>query len=81
MQNNSARISNTMLSITLSLTLLSANAVIAQPAPGPLVVHPDNGRYFMVQGDRQERAVYLTGSHVWGNFQQYHSDNPDFNID
>jgi len=81
MQNNIARISSTMLSITIVSTLLSGNAVIAQSAPGPLVVHPDNGRYFMVQGDRRKRAIYLTGSHVWCNLQRYHSDNSDFNID
>lgn len=66
--------------VPLLLSALSATAG-DPPSIGPLVVHPDNGRYFMVLGDRQERAVYLTGSHVWGNFQRYHSDNPDFNID
>ena len=36
-------------------------------APGPLVVLAANPRYFTVAGDRDERAVYLTGSHIWNN--------------
>ena len=36
-----------------------------------LIVHPDNPRYFMVQGDPNRRAVLLGGSHVWGNLQDY----------
>lgn len=38
----------------------------AAPAPGPLKVHPGNPRYF---SDGTGRAVYLTGSHHWNNFQ------------
>jgi hypothetical protein len=40
------------------------------PAAGPLRLHPDNPRYF-TDGTRSAggslRAVYLTGSHTWGN--------------
>src|ERR1041385_1575966 len=40
-------------------------------ATGPLRVNPENGRYFtdgtMVHG--KYKAVYLTGSHTWLNFQ------------
>ena len=43
-----------------------------QPAVGPLRVHPDNPRYF-TDGTRHRdgslKAVYLTGSHTWNNFQ------------
>jgi hypothetical protein len=44
---------------------------LAEPAAasrklGPLRVHPDNPRYF---ADGEGRAVYLTGSHTWNNFQ------------
>lgn len=39
------------------------------PARGPLVVSPENPRYFAVAGDPEGRAVYLTGSHIWNNFQ------------
>lgn len=38
----------------------------ARPAKGPLRKHPANGRYFT---DGSGRAVYLTGSHTWNNFQ------------
>lgn len=39
-------------------------------APGPLVVSPTNPRYFTVGSGSAagEKAVYLTGSHVWNNF-------------
>jgi len=38
--------------------------------PGPLVVSQTNPRYFAVTDtDGKERAVYLTGSHIWNNFQ------------
>lgn len=38
----------------------------ATPAIGPLTVHPTNPRYFT---DGSGRAIYLTGSHHWNNFQ------------
>ena len=37
------------------------------PAHGPLRVHPENPRYFT---DGSGKAIYLTGSHTWNNFQQ-----------
>lgn len=41
---------------------------------GPLRVYPDNPRYFT---DDTGRAVYLTGSHTWGNFKDMgHTDPP-----
>jgi hypothetical protein len=36
------------------------------PATGPLRTHSANPRYFT---DESGRAVYLTGSHTWNNFQ------------
>lgn len=37
--------------------------------PGPLVVSKANPRYFSVKDSGgHERAVYLTGSHIWNNF-------------
>jgi hypothetical protein len=36
---------------------------------GPLVVSERNPRYFTHRGDDSGRAVYLTGSHIWNNFQ------------
>lgn len=38
----------------------------AEPHLGPLVVHPQNPRYF---ADGTGKAVYLTGSHTWNNLQ------------
>ena len=40
----------------------------AAPAKGPLRVHPTNPRYFT---DGSGQAVFLTGSHTWGNLQDY----------
>jgi len=42
-------------------------------ASGPLRVHPQNKRYFC---DKSGRAVYLTGSHTWGNLQDQLSPEP-----
>ena len=50
-----------------ALALLCATCVWgATPCAGPLRVHPTNPRYF---SDASGRAIYLTGSHNWGNFQ------------
>ncbi len=38
------------------------------PASGPLRIHPTNPRYFT---DGSGKAVFLTGSHTWGNLQDY----------
>ncbi len=49
-------------------------------ALGPLRVHPSNPRYFT---DGTGRAIYLTGSHTWNNFQDMGLTDPpppfDFN--
>jgi len=63
--------------------LLVVIGVIVSPRllmaePGLLVVHPTNSRYFMVQGDPQLKAVYLTGAHTWAEFQTYQSEAFDF---
>jgi hypothetical protein len=42
-------------------------------AAGPLRVHPSNPRYFT---DGSGKAVYLTGSHTWSNFQDNGGSNP-----
>ena len=41
-----------------------AGVAVAEPARGPLRVHPDNPRYFT---DGSGRAILLTGSHTWNN--------------
>ena len=40
-----------------------------RPALRPLVVSDANPRYFAVAGDPDERAVYLTGSHIYQTLQ------------
>jgi uncharacterized protein DUF6298/collagenase-like protein with putative collagen-binding domain len=40
----------------------------SEPARGPLRVHPANPRYFT---DGSGKAIFLTGSHTWGNLQDY----------
>ena len=52
-----------------SLLLAAAMPLAAAeptPATGPLRVHPTNHRYF---ADASGKAVFLTGSHTWANFQ------------
>ncbi len=49
---------------TLALVLLAGANAAAQPAAGPLRVHPENPRYFT---DGSGRAILLTGSHTWNN--------------
>ena len=53
----------------MSVCLMSAFGGPGQ-AQGPLRVSPVNPRYFT---DGSGRAVYLTGSHTWPNFQNSHS--------
>ena len=44
-------------------------AIATRTAPGPLRVSTENPRYFSVaDSNGVERAVYLTGSHIWSNF-------------
>ncbi|MGQ9822832.1 MAG: DUF6298 domain-containing protein [Thermogutta sp.] len=53
---------------------------VSKAAAGPLHVHPANGRYFATPDGR---AVYLTGSHTWNNFQDMSADarQPGFDFD
>ena len=52
-------------------------------AAGPLVVSQVNPRYFTVASDAEQKAIYLTGSHIWNNFHDGMgpgaecSDNPE----
>jgi len=50
----------------------------ASYAAGPLRVHPENPRYFT---DGSGRAIYLTGSHTWGNLQDQLSPDPNVKFD
>ena len=54
---------------TLLMSWASRGAIAAA---GPLRVHPTNPRYFTdgtKNADGSLKAVYLTGSHTWNNFQ------------
>lgn len=54
--------------------------VLRHGIKGPLRVHPKNPRYFTDDG---KRAIYLTGSHTWSDFQDMGPSDPppafDFN--
>jgi hypothetical protein len=54
-----------MANVTMTGPLIGPNAAV-----GPLRVSQANPRYFTVAsiGGGVERAVYLTGSHIWNNF-------------
>lgn len=56
---------------------ISPKSLISTAAPlvlsRPLKVHPSNPRYFT---DASGRAVYLTGSHTWTNFQDGGPEDP-----
>jgi glucose/arabinose dehydrogenase len=57
---------------------VSATGLGAEPAAGPLRVHPTNPRYFAdgtKSADGSIKAVYLTGSHTWNVLQD--SDDVD----
>jgi hypothetical protein len=59
------------LSWLVAIGLVSPSPVPAEEPEqpmGPLSVHPDNPRYF--RNPATGKAVYLTGSHVWNNFQE-----------
>ncbi len=53
---------------------------VAEPAGGPLRVHPANPRYFT---DGSGKAIFLTGSHTWANFQErgVEGQTPDFHYE
>lgn len=69
----------------ITATASQAAATVEERSPtstgaGPLEVHPANGRYFATADGR---AVYLTGSHTWNNFQDMSasSESPPFDFD
>lgn len=56
----------TSLAAGMLMALLLTGQAAGEKAAGPLRVHPTNPRYFT---DGSGKAVYLTGSHTWTNFQ------------
>ena len=57
-----------LLCVTFAITVCSAwaNSNKESQMLKPLTVHPANPRYFT---DGSGKAIYLTGSHTWNNFQ------------
>ena len=56
----------------MTSSTIASSGVLSGPnaAVGPLVVSATNPRYFAVNSaSGTERAVYLTGSHIWNNLQ------------
>lgn len=49
-------------------------------AKGPLRIHPENPRYFT---DDSGKAIFLTGSHTWANFQErgVEGETPEFDYE
>ena len=52
--------------LLLLVTLCNIHA-FCQTFNGPLRLNPENRRYFT---DKSGKAIYLTGSHTWANFQE-----------
>lgn len=72
-----------LLTVATLLPLFGATSASAIPEPtaGPLRVHPNNPRYFTdgtKNRDGSLRAVYLSGSHTWGNLCDYRTKWPPF---
>lgn len=62
-------LSTAALALAVALLSTSVNAAVK----GPLTVHPDNPRYF---ADGSGKVVYLTGSHIWNNLQDWGTTDP-----
>ena len=67
----------TAIRVFAIMTVIITPNPSAQPAKGPLRVHPENPRYFT---DGSGKAVFLTGSHTWASFQErgVEGKTPDF---
>jgi len=59
--------------LVLGSVLLGGVGAHAEPARGPLRVHPTNPRYFTDGGGK---AIYLTGSHTWNNLVDMGGGDP-----
>lgn len=71
--------------IALAMMVLAmALGAGADPAKGPLRVHPENARYFTDGSkgpDGALRAVYLTGSHTWNSLVDMGRNDPPEKFD
>lgn len=64
--------------VSSSAVYLPLTARAVESAPGPLRVSSANPRYF---AEPSGRIVYLTGSHVWANMQDFGNTNPPMPFD
>ncbi len=68
-----------MLRTCLGMMIVLSATAQADPAKGPLRIHPENPRYF-TDGTRTPdgslRAVYLTGAHTWNNLVDMGRNDP-----
>ena len=66
--------------LVVAWVCMLSSVAAAIPAQGPLKVHPRNRRYF---ADSSGRAIFLTGSHTWANFQErgVAGQTPDFDYE
>lgn len=70
------RLTSWLLSATASVAFSAAlsTAPLGAACPtGPPGCHPTNPRYLV---DAEGKALYLVGSHVWNNFQDWGTRNP-----
>lgn len=72
----------TLTSLTLLLSLIlqaqQPGEAFKKYFKGPLKVSQDNPRYF---SDNSERAILLTGSHTWANFQEHYTEKQTATFD
>ena len=55
----------------------SSLSLKSSSTPGPLMVSKTNPRYFTIASDPEQKAVYLTGSHIWNNFHDGMGPGPE----
>jgi len=84
--NRSIMLPAILLTFVAVVPCITRSTLSAEPATGPLKVHPDNPRYFTDGSKAQDgslRAVFLTGAHTWNNLVDMGREDPpeafDFN--
>jgi len=67
-RSKSARTLAAIVMLVAVMACAASGRTAPQAAGGPLRVHPANPRYFT---DGTGKAIYLTGSHTWGNLADF----------
>ena len=70
--------------LIVAVLCTTPGALVAAPATGPLMIHPDNPRYFAdgtKSPDGSLKAVYLTGAHTWNNLVDMGKSDPPEQFD